>query len=149
MKGGRQVSRQGWQCAPFAPNRFLLQRVCQYRGPALGAPLSLRSRSPVSPLVAALMPSGVGLRCRHQGIPLPRREKVVSCQPSVLYGQGAAERRGDTRPSKQGHPEACSALLLLGENIWGAGNASPPCQQLTNSHLRHYQAVRSQALRLK
>lgn len=76
-------------------------------------------------------------------------QKVVSSQLFCTDQEQQKEVRGDICLSKQSLCVASSDLLVLGWSIWGVGNASPPCQQPTNSHLRLYQSINSQAVGLK
>lgn len=134
-KGGRWVSPQGRECSPFASNRFLLQRVRQYWGPALGAPLSPLSRSPVSLPVLALVPPGWDCDADTEGYLFSGATKL-SPPSQVFYTDEEQQKEGgDICLSKRNYPRACSGLLVLEGNS-GEGDTSPPRQQPTNSHLR-------------
>lgn len=66
------------------------------------------------------------------------------CPPSQSFYTDEEQQKevwGDICLSKQSHCVVCSDLLVLGWNVWGVGNASPPYQQPTNSHLRLYQSI--------
>lgn len=130
----------------FCIKLFLTPASASVWGPALGAPLSPHCHCWPLPLCHL----GWDCDADTEGYLFPGAKCcLLPAKCFILMGSSRKKWRGNTCPSKQGHPEACSGLLVLGGNIWGAGNTSPPCQQPQNSHLRHYQAIHSQARRLK
>lgn len=129
-KGRRRVSWQGCSLS-FCIELFLTLVSASVQGLALGAPLSL----PILVLIALW--GGILMLIPRDTSSQVQKGCLLPANCFILMGS-VRRRWGDICLSKQGHPEVRSGLLVLGGSSWGAGNTSPPCQQLTNSHPSHY-----------